>query len=361
METKAHQQKLKDALSSRAERAIPATIDLQLEIMREVRMNRQINPLTARFQQIAAILTLLVIATTAVYAVAQGMVQPDPGIKAAQAENLVKQINQTRTIAPSDAISQMNIALDYAYADINRIAVAYHISGVFSSGVEPTIMTNPTLIDDQGRRYLRLPSTGQQATNATIMPTTTTASVPFTHSGIMSFDASILTHAPKHLNLNLQIEVAYTLPDDPSGMILAGVARFDFDLPFNAGRTIPINQTVNMSNLQLDFKRLVLSPSATRLEVCYDSKLFSGEDWLNWDGLVTLEVGGTPVFKDQTVSFTGAVGGVLTRDNTCRALVVPNTLMKQTGKWVFTINEFRNTASDQQITGPWRFTLEINR
>ncbi len=262
-------------------------------------------------------------------------------------------INQTASLPASDDLPSLNVSVDYAYADANRVAVGYHVSG---TGTDIMIYSNPTLTDTAGRQYLWLPSSGQEVTE--------NQSGTFTHEGLLSFDASGVTGDPGVLDLTLKIEVAFTTADlratEPYTMIFAGGTTFSFQVPFNPGRTVAVNQSVSSPDQSIEVQKVVIAPSLTRLDVCLSNpSVFAVDDWLDWHTGATLDVNGQRVFTDLPADFAGYNGTPLSPDAACRAITIPEALMEQMGAWTLTLNGFNNTASGQTVPGSWTFSFNV--
>ncbi len=345
-------QRLKQILIQRAEQGIPDTMDLRDRIHQQIQTGGSTRS-GLRLRRALLIAVLLLMTATAAYALYQTVIQPDPGIEAVQNQNLVVQLDQTQTVEPvSDyppEISGVSVTLDYAYADANRITVAYSVVADTAEGVQIDLYANPTLTDSAGNQYLWLVSSGQHVLD----------SAHSSASGTMSFDASSITDAPETLDLNLQIEVAYTTADmraeNPYMMAMAGKTTFSFSLPFNPGQTVAVDQSVTASDLAVEVRQVVIAPSLTRVDVCYDPTNLSGDAWLSWEAVVTLAIDGETLIDRQPVG----IDGFRSPDAPCRALSIPASLVGHAGSWALTIHEFHNKDTDESLAGDWAFTFVV--
>lgn len=359
---------LKHILTKRAEQDIPEMTDLKEKILLQTAqtMPTSKSAIWRRWGLVAIALLAVVVSASAAYAFVQIFVQPDPGIQAMQDDNQVVQLDITQPIelapgtsAPTNSpVRDLHVTLDYAYADANRIAVAYQIVGTTDVGADVQIFSNPTLSDGEGNAYLWIPSSGQQSTTQADNEET------FTHSGIMSFDASGVVDDPETLDLELTIDIAYTTADmrgrDPNLMMMAGLTRFDFSLPFNPGRSIALDESANDRGLTVRLEKVVITPSLTRLEVCFsDPQVFAVDAWLSWETPLDLDVNGAAVLSDVTASFSGLNSVPLEPDAPCRSLVIAEALTEQTGQWTVTLNGFDNFDSGEQVDGVWTFNFEV--
>lgn len=347
---------LKHTLKKRADKDIPEMTTLKDRILAQTTPNTitHKSPMRLRRRWSAALVLVLIISTSAVYAFTQLFVQPDAGLQAVQPTtlNITQPINGTN---PDSAIQSLNVTLDYAYADRNRIAAAYKLTIEAASDAGLQIFSNPTLTDSAGNSYLWIPSSGEQNTSPSENGET------IVHSGIMSFDASGITGNPSALGLQLRLEVAYSTAADPMGMALFGETTFNFNVPFNGGRVLTLDQTVNGTAQNIHLQKAVITPSLTRLEVCFSNpQAFAVDAWLSWQAPITLSVNGQQVLSDVQASFAGINGAPLEADAACRSLIIPEALMAHTGQWQITLGEFENTESGQAVDGSWSFSFNVD-
>lgn len=358
-------ERLKNLLNKRAESAIPDTLDLRAGIHRSITVK---NTKQTRFRLLRPVLVALIIfaLATVAYAFYQSRIRPDDGLSAVQADNLVVPINQTHDLPATAEVTDFSITLDSAFADSNRIVVAYHISGKAKAGEAIQIYTNPTLTDAQGSTYYWLPSSGQQASNPTTEGTDPEALMPFRTDGLMSFDSSLWDIAPANVSFSLRIEVAYSstsveAASQPLAMKMAGQTSFQFTIPVNPGRVIALNLSATAGQMTLELQKIVVAPSLTRLEFCAPQGTFTGGDdnWVSWLTSLTVDVNGQRVATTSEASFGGLQGQPIQRESGCRSLVIPAQLVTQTGAWQLTINEFANSDSGERLIGPWVFNFNI--
>lgn len=351
-----NEKQLQQFLRERAQKEIPNQMDIRQKVYEQIGTTKTRKP-TGRLglRRVAALVVLVMVSATAVYAWQQSRIQPDPGIQAVQSQ--VAQIDQTQSIAVEEPLTSLNVTVDYAYADSNRVTVAYEMTGTAAADAGVQFFSNPLLTDSDGQPYYWLPTSGQWATDV--------QGETFTYEGIMSFDASMLTNNPSVLNLTLTIQVAYTTAEqraeDQYAMLAGGDAIFNFTVPFNPGQTVEVAQSASAGDLSIEVQRVVIAPSLTRLDVCLsDATPFAVDAWPDWESPVSVDVNGQRVATDQRAGFTGLHGEPLTPDATCRSLAIPTSLVGQTGSWVITLNGFQNRESGQRVDGTWSFTFDVN-
>jgi hypothetical protein len=342
--------RLKHLLTQYAETEIPDNMDLRNSIHRALQNERALRqPL--RLTRTVMILVTLLVTATAAYALYQ-TIQPDPGIEAVRNENLVVHFDQTQPLTPPEGTSPIehtvNVTLEYAYADANRITVAFYAEAL-PADAELALYLNPTLTDASGASFQWLANGGQQVQdveNSTL-------------GGIMSFDASALEDAPETLDLVLKIDVAYTTAEmrenDPMGMMLAGATTFGFSLPFNAGQVVPVVQAVTAADLEVIVNKVAIAPSLTRVDVCYMPLPVTDETWLGWEAIVILAIDGETVID----ALPTEIAGFVDWEAPCRSLTIRDSLVGRTGEWTLTIDAFHNTVSDERIEGGWSYSFEV--
>ncbi|MBI5961128.1 MAG: hypothetical protein HY866_20495 [Chloroflexi bacterium] len=327
----------------------------KLNLRPGLRMNRRWSALVA---------VLILVSATAAYALRQALIQPDPGLQKMLVENQVVQIDQTQPVSAEyniEPLQDVSITLDYAYADSNRVAAAYQVTGTAAAGTAVQVYSNPTLVDADERSYPWLPNSFQQITETQAG----TAGELFTLNGLMSFDASGVDNAPDTLHLKLRIDMAFTTAETRSEdqylMMGAGETTFEFEVPFNPGRTITVGQSAPAGDLTVEVQKVVIAPSLTRVDLCLSSSTpFAVDQWLSWESPVTLDVNGERILTDLAAGFTGLKGEPLHADSPCRALNVPDALTEHLGQWVLTLDRFENKEAGITLPGPWTFTFDVN-
>lgn len=345
-------QHLKRILTDHAEQEIPTTMDMKFSILNAAKAEQK-SKNSFPLRRIAAVAALALALGTTGYAVASGLLWQDAGMETVQEDDLVTEIALTNPISTTAPITDLSVTLDYAYADINRVAVAYHVTGEVAEGAEVQLYTNPLLTDSQGREYIWLPAAGSQTVNDA-------GEGELDYSGIMSFDASALEGNPETLSLTLNVDVAYSTADDPMGMQMAGGTSFSFEVPFRPGTTLAISQSAAASNVSMTLDRVTVAPSMSRLDLCVDPSHFDADPqqmnaWLAWQAVVSVSVDGSPIVQSQPLGVD--VGAA---DSACRAISIPAALGNQAGEWIVTISDFQNLVTNEVISGMWTYTFEVN-
>ena len=301
------------------------------------------------------ILTVGAVAYVAITSFMEQAVELDPSGSRYLVENgLVDNLNLSQTK------NGITVTLEWAYADANRIMVAYTIS-------HPSDRENTT--------------TKLTLEDGTLIPPLV-GSYGYVGDGLMSqvenFDASILRGEPDALQLRFHLEVSpFDLPEDvptpilvtagPEGDISSvmlepielttpsAIFDFKFNVPFHSGRMVEIGEVTEKSGIHASLESAVIAPSDTRFFVC-----FSGLDPIyTWTPLFSLE---TP-FLDPEDSVNLLSGGHWI-DDCCYQYDISVPLEDHQGEWVLTVMEIVGEKLDSQreqirIRGPWQFKFPI--
>lgn len=310
--------------------------------------------------KIAILVLLMLLAAVVGYALYQG-VTGDPGLTAVEQSDRVTRFDQTMSVTgyPAAEDHAAQVTLDYAYADANRVTVAYTVTG---TGDEPfALYMNPTLKRADGSQFLRFllgdygtPVTGEDADGRQT----------YTTRMISSFDGSGITEPLDSLDLVLDVDVASSYPqsDEPMTMLMLGAAHFEFSVPFLPGRVYDTPQTVSDDDVALTLNRVVVTPSLTRIEMCYLDPAPDGRAWA-LDG--QLQIDGSVVVENIQLNETGPNGESLDEAEPCHTLIIPAALDTQTGEWTLTITNMRLPGSEdpQQVIAQMQeeFGITITR
>lgn len=303
-----------------------------------------------RLGKVALIAALLVMAVAA-YAFYQRVVVPgDPGIES-QAD-LLTYIDETTTL-PGE--NELSVTLDYAYADANRVTVSYTVRGVSPDGRRMMAYSNPTLMLD-GQPLDRLMRLAQQEAQA---EPTETEPRTFSHTLTTNYIAPA-NAASETLDLQLMVEVA--LSDLDSGefpapaMMMAGMARFEFSVPFFAGTVIEIDQTADAAQPSVELQRASITPSMTRLDLCYTLPPVTEPP--GWSPFLVLTIDGETMFAGQVETY--GLDDHYDLNSPCRAAIIPLPLRERAGEWQVEIQAFNDLGSfSEPVTGGWTFTFTV--
>lgn len=320
-----------------AQEEIPETMTLWPKIERQLNL-----PLTRRATlslrgaRLVAAVVLTLIAATAAYAIYQDLIG-DAGLQTVSQENLVVHFDRVQQIDRNVAVT-----LQYGYADANRIVIAYDAEGTAlpEENVNSFMLQSATLTDDQGHQFTSLNGSGGGGGGGGGGSSGGMSS--FSSGQQDHYDASIIEDRPKALRLHLNLTYALAYTDKPEKQLQTS---FDFTLPFNPGVVVEPEQTVNANGSTMTLRKMVIAPSLTRIELCYNAPApdASGRVWAAYgelavDGKVIVA---ESQLTDQPVE--PAPGAV-----PCHWLNLPESLHHQHGTWTLTITALRQLGSEDQ-------------
>lgn len=321
--------------------------------------------MTAKVILLTAAALLLVTAAFAIDPNLQTAIDFDAGLKHVSEEELGMPLDLTRTL------DKLTVTLQWAYADAERITVAYTIGGTGSLDSPAFNYTSDsvTLTDADGRTFEGAGGIGYTGMGEDALY-------------VMSFDTSRVEDLPDELDLTLSMNVQFmtantwatieaqptpgpeTTPDVSADREFVspyedavGPFEFEFAVPVHASRVVEINQTTTDKDVAITLERAVLAPSRTRLELCFDAP---EERSGGWAIIPFLSIEGSSLLLENPPV---APGDDPIEGTNCRSLIYNAPLNERPGEWELRISElvgFGDTGSDQvRIAGNWTFTFEV--
>ncbi|HEX5503532.1 MAG TPA: DUF4179 domain-containing protein [Thermomicrobiales bacterium] len=319
----------------------------------------------------------------------------DPGLAWADAAGLVQHLDQSRA---SDGYT---LTIWRAYADANRVAIAYTLTTPRGFPADARLTPGATtLTDDAGRTYQGNGGYGDVESG--------------TRVSVLTFDAAPLpagaTEARFHLAIaGLQVftppskdqptpQVIATdeqgravavkvAPGTPVATRVAGPWAFDLTVPVAPSRTVEVNQAVTArpavryidqsgspvatpaggqpapaAGVQIDLQRVVIAPSEMRVYLRFTPP--PGVPGFDWAPIV--HVGGADGSWDSRRGASGGTSGQRLADGTY-VYVFNSPFYDRRGDWVLTVDElvgftqdpraYDPSKRDEQIrlAGPWVF------
>lgn len=237
-----------------AAQRISADRDLLAGIQANLKKNRALKPIMQRraARLVASVVVALLAVVTTVYA-ARLLIR-DPGLQ----ENMVTPLNLSQTKG------DVTVTLEWAYADANRIKLAYTVNSR-SQDIVKNWVTQVTLTNRE------IPRDTQEffgfASLVDIQQTPT-----HVYQAEASFDIDNLNNVAQMLNLRLRVMGNY---------------RFDFSVPFNPGVRIEKQPDVEVGGIKANIEWAIITPSMTRAYICYetpDNKVWMADIVLAYDG-----------------------------------------------------------------------------
>lgn len=262
------QKALSQILDSVAAKHTSAETDLLPAIQARLKHNRPTRPIwqSHPIRRVASIVVGLLLVVTTVYA-AQLLIR-DPGLQ----ENMVTPLNLSQTKA------DVTVTLDWAYADANRIKLAYTVTSVTEPIVKDWV-TDVTLTDQE------IPRESQEIFGfASLVDIQEDA--PNIYNVEANFELDDITHTESTIDLRLRV---------------MGIYRFEFSVPFDPGIRIEKQPDVSAAGLNANLEWAIITPSMTRAYICYETP-----DEEMWVANVLLSYDGEPVALEPEASGRGS-------------------------------------------------------
>ena len=267
-------ERVQQQLATIAEREIPNSVDLWPAVRQQVHSRRRVEqtgrrPLP-RLAWTAVALVMLFLFGLAAYAGARSIfdrlstiAEPnDGGMHAVYEEGLYQEVNSTHSY------EGVSVSIDWVYADPNRIIIGWHdetedqqlsamLETLQTAGGQ--ILVNSYAIGDtiepEERKYFHTFLAPVEAQSAESIDVEATFAVR----------RSPITGRPPG-NGWVQDELGnWTYENETLGSIAVPLS-----IPVTEGRVIAVGQTVEAAAIPMTLERLILSPSATRADVCFE-------------------------------------------------------------------------------------------
>ncbi len=326
---------------------------------------RRFGRLSARTAIIlVALLVVGVGIVLAMSGVLQQLLGTDSGLKAILDQGLGHEIGISQTVG------DFTVTLEWAYADGNRLTIAYEIAG--KPGEQYTNLESHlyalTLRDTgepipfyQGMSAL-LDQNGEVITSFSpdAIPTADRA------INIWHYDLSPLALADRNsLDLHLEVDAwgvtlqkRTEMPIEQFSAMYEGTKgpfSFDFSVPLVSDqRVLTATQTATDQDITLTLDRVIISPSQTRVVVCY-APPDPARSWTSIPHLTT---------SDGDVPGGGGVLRFEDGDRTCDDFTYQAGMYNYYGEWQLEISELVGFSSgggddQQRIAGSWKFQFVV--
>lgn len=359
------------AFTARLQHAAPVVDDtfrrrLAGQLQREFASTQRRKPRLSRFPSraslrvtlVAAILLVVAGAAVAVNSLVQQWIMGDPGLKSVYEAGKGVPLNLKQTI------DGYTVTLEWAYADKNRITIAYTIAG--RPGVQYTNLDsqNSSLTTADGSTEFDLTYGEGNALNTS---TAQSGSIP---TGTISGNQRVFDIGPASLNqdvLNLRFQLEIygvtvlkrteiptlepweALQESPSQPFV-----FTFSLPLNGSlRLLAAPVTATDQGIMLTLEKVTVAPSQTTVTVCFDAPTLTH----SWTSIPRLSAG-------EPVPGGGAVVSTRAGETRhCDEFTYNAALYDYKGEWQLEITElvgFPASGHDQQrIKGSWVFDFTV--
>jgi hypothetical protein len=361
------ERRLRQALQDIAAEAVREPADLWPKIQAQITSRprqRRLVPASGMGWIVLGLILVLAFSTVAYAAITSFLdraVQMDPhGSQFLIEQGWVEELELSQTT------KGITVTLNWAYADVNRIVIAYTVK---HSG--DRCQSSLSLTDNHGSDFP--PILGGYGYHGDGL------------SGqVLSFDAGSMYSAPERLDLRLKVQVSpfdlpnenptptAAIPDSETGAAFAeaqpmrvnppeATFEFDFTVPFHPGRDIEVRQSQQAAGLEVTLEQVTLAPSDARFRFCF---VGLDPDAENWTPLLTLQAGTDWADEREWVLQGGRWVG-----ESCYEHHFAAPLQEQPGTWTVTITEMigdKRMASNSEngpsytyqqirIRGPWTF------
>lgn len=264
-----------------------------------------------------------------------------------------------QAIAQSQTSNGVTVRLDRAYADANRIIVAYTIQvpagfNNSTSGIDGKI----ALTDGQGAAFPIIE--GQGANGDT----------PHSSAGLVSFDAESLAAGTTHVDLRLNFpDVRAKSEQQGASDLVAGAFAFNFTLPVQAGRLVTVSKTVVANAVPVTVDRIVVTQSETRVYMRFPASAGIGAS--DWNADVHISGAGWDS-RQLPAGFSGEItlGSMFMNSSGEHISTFSGDYRSRHGEWTVTVDSLfgvdtttPSSGSDQpkqaRVAGPWTFTVSV--
>lgn len=232
----------------------------------------------------------------------------------------------------SQTINGITVSLERAYADSNVALVGFTVNGPDKR--YQAEISGLSTADGQNLSGMIGVGTGSKEIMGNLNSSAT----------IYTFDTSTLKNVSSELNLILEVSVA-DLPMVGESKALAGPFRFEFDVPFHAGKSIDVGQTVGSSGIPVMLEQVTISHWGI-------SAVFQIPDGKDYAPLTSL-----------TLPNGNQVNGSLSMHR--ETLIVKyfmGDFTSQAGEWTLTVSELvldSPNTPQQRFAGPWVFHFDV--
>jgi len=327
---------------------------------RQSRFARRFNParwLPRRLGILPVVLALLVIVAIPVAAyqsisMIQRVLNTDGGMRHVVANKLGQTLNLSQTIAG------YTVTLQWAYADTNRVVVAYAVQQPDGQPLERRVLSDSSLSDVAGHTLTFLGGPENEGGGAYVES--------FDASGVASRDGQLNLHLAIPLFTALRQRDIANLQATPVVVPQADSRQFVFDFtvprasraPLGGqadSREVNVGQTVTVAGQSVTLERVALSPSETRLylrgaaiNTTQFMPVLTAADWNS----------------EQPSTWTPGVNGDARSWRTADGQFVVSYLASLTskhGEWSLVVNPRELLAGATPIPsgGPWVFHFHI--
>lgn len=326
---------------------------LQAEFPQKARSLRKIRALKHLSMHTAfivlAVLIMSVGVVLAVNAIFQQFITQDDGLRSIYLSGAGTEVSL------SQIVGNYMLDLEWTYSDQNRLALGFTVSG-FNCPPEQYIFCEigVRLLD---QNQVEVPVISSQGEDGQAV-----------RSYVYNFDTSMLRGQPELIVLQLEI-IPYgitetdSITDNPNikqttTTSLGEPLILHFTVPLSSDiRVLNDGYTVTDEEVALTLRRVTVSPSQTRVTICFVPPTFER----SWITIPHLTADGTEVVGGGATDFVSGVGE--SSSEICNEHLYNAAMFDYTGNWQLEITElvgFGSSGADQQrIAGSWRFEFVV--
>lgn len=299
----------------------------------------------------------------------------DHGLQAVQEAGLVEELNRTaqpfiylgKASKPDYTLktdSKLSATLNWAYADINRVAFQLTVNGLtVPQNVNMNeIVCIPNIRQDSGEELISYsPETYPIKIDAG------KSDRPIELTYLYVFRHPIDDRKQKNINFDISFRFGACNPmkwNDyvgPTPVPIPSIASFEvsFQIPIHPGRVLNPHQSAIHSNLALNLDEISLSPSFVVSRVCFDPNVVDVPD----PSIVLIEA---LIEENRTIipnNQSTPPEPEMVNDNLyCQRIWFPSGVGSKLTKLELTINQitfFSDFGPQKIVKGPWTFTIDL--
>ncbi len=263
-----------------------------------------------------------------------------------------------QNIGQAQSANGVTVKVERAYADVNRIIVAYTIQvpagfANSTSGIDGKI----GLTDDQGVAFPVIEGQGVDGNTAHVS------------AGLVTFDAESLGSDTASVSLRLTLPDVRAKAEKAAGSdLVAGAFAFQFTVPVMPGRVIAVSKTVVANGVPVTLERVVVTPSETRAYVRFAAS--AGIDASDWNADAHISGAGWDS-RQLPAGFSGemTVGSMFTNSSGEHVTTFSGDYRGRHGEWSLTVDALsgidtkapssEGLPKQARIAGPWIFKLSL--
>lgn len=246
------------------------------------------------------------------------------------------------------------LTLEWAHFDINRLSVGFSISG-FDCPIERYLFCDVgvRLLDANGMEAPTISSQGQDGTS--------------TRTYLYNFEITHNQHQPDFAQFRLEVTPVGIISSqsssstsaitDTTSQQLSDALALNFSVGLNPEtRIMNLNLSATSNNVSLTLRRLVISPSQTRVVLCFEPPI---TDYV-WTAIPVLSVNGVEVSGGGATRIISNVGEVDVE--VCNEFAYDTGLLTTEGYWRLEVMELIGNAqysAQERFQGHWVVEFEV--